>query len=283
MKVDKKKYEKLELPENLSELVDNAIQDGKRESYIQIQKKIRVRNAIAVAACMMLCFVVLINTSESFAEGIRSIPVISKIGEYFDFKHKEENDEYKLLNVSYPELKNIENKKLQNKVNNEIAKFVNEVVGEYECHAKERYDAILATGGSEEDFIPFDIVIDYEIKCCNERFISFVVYGWEMTASYYSVQKYYTIDLEEGVELTIRDVLGNDYVNIVENAVKNESKNWDIQRRELLWDNIDYAEILNDESNYYIDEQGQVYVVFNKYEIAAGAAGIIEVRVGYFE
>lgn len=280
MKVDETKYSQTEIPSELNDIIQKAIDDGKYARYNEIKKKITVRTSGAFAACIFLCFVVLVNTSETFAEGISNIPVINKIGEFFCINHEEKQDEYKLLYVTYPELKDIDNEALQKKVNLEISRYVNDIVADYETRAEAYYNAYIATGGEKENYIPYDIVIDYDIKSCNDDYVSFVISATEKSASHYDVLKYYNLDLKEGSVLSIKDVLGTNYVEIIENAVLTESESWDEQRKSLMWEDVDYSEIVNDTSNFYIDELGQVYIVFNKYEIAAGAAGVIEVKVG---
>lgn len=280
MNIDKSKYLQTEIPDELSNTIEHAISDSRLEAYGIVKRKGHLKTVIAFAACFMLCFVVLINTSEAFAKGISNIPIVNTVAKYFDFKHEEKEDKVKVVNITYPELKDIGNEKLQDKVNIKISKFVNDVVNECEERAEEYYCAYISTGGMKEEYIPYDIVVDYEIKSCNENYLSFVVYAYEKGASHYQIQKYYNLDLKGEITLSIKDILGTGYVEIIKKNVEQESKGWDKQIRKLMWDNVDYYEILNDDSNFYIDDSGKVYVVFNKYEIAAGAAGIIDVYVG---
>ena len=78
----------------------------------------------------------------------------------------------------------------------------------------------MATGGAEEDFIPVMIDVDYEIKCQNDHYLSFVLTETETRANAYTELYTYNIDLQAGRELTLRDMLGPDYKELANEAVR---------------------------------------------------------------
>ena len=52
---------------------------------------------------------------------------------------------------------------MENRINYEISSKINEVLEEAKQRAEDYRDAVLATGGTMEDFIPTQINVDYEI------------------------------------------------------------------------------------------------------------------------
>ena len=66
---------------------------------------------------------------------------------------------------------------------------------EAEDRARAIRDAYVATGGAEEDFIPVMIDVDYEIKCQNDHYLSFVLTETETRANAYTELYTYNIDL----------------------------------------------------------------------------------------
>ena len=55
------------------------------------------------------------------------------------------------------------------------------------------------------------INVDYKITYQDDNIISFVITKSESSASAYQEQYFYNIDIENGKELNLRDVLGEDY------------------------------------------------------------------------
>ena len=68
--------------------------------------------------------------------------------------------------------------------------------------------------------MPVILDIRYEIKSSSEKALSFVIYKTETAASAYTQQIFYNLDLASGKDLTLSDVLGSDYKQIADKAVK---------------------------------------------------------------
>lgn len=119
-----------------------------------------------------------------------------------------------------------------------------------------------------------------KVKCNQGNIISFVVYKSETLASAYQTSKYYNIDLETGKEVTLRDLIGSDYVEVVAKQVEEQLANLDEQTASMLFEDIDLKSLINENRNFYMTEDGErIKVVFEKYEIAAGAAGQLEFEI----
>ena len=82
-------------------------------------------------------------------------------------------------------------------------------------------EAFLATGGTEEEWADreMNVLIDYEIKSQTDTTVSFVVdfaEGWVAAMQ----QRYcYNLDLANDKDITLADVLGEDWVGICNDAV----------------------------------------------------------------
>lgn len=80
--------------------------------------------------------------------------------------------------------------------------------------------AFVETGGEEDAFIPLEIYVDYRLHCNDGKIVSFVISKAETQASYYEELFFYNIDLQTGRDLTLRDLLGPDYREIVDQSVR---------------------------------------------------------------
>jgi hypothetical protein len=148
-----------------------------------------------------------------------------------------------------------------------------------EYEAKQLY---LENGGKEDEYMIPEINIDYRLHCNNGSAVSFVLIKSETHASYYEEQYYYNIDLETGKELSLRDLLGPNYKELVRQLVRQQIE----ERREKDPDAYFYSEeelalfgMTLDDPGFYLNEQGNVVVVYPKYEIAPGYMGIQEFEI----
>lgn len=275
LKKAKKAYHSIEIPQELDYVVNKAISRSK--SHKKNIGILWVKRSTATLATTFALFVILLNTNESFAKAMEDVPVIGSIAEVFTVREYKEENDTDLIEAKIPAIKNTGNEELEDRINYEISSKINEVLEEAKQRAEEYKEAVLATGGTMEDYIPTQINIDYKITYQDDNIISFVITKSESTASAYQEQYFYNIDIENGKELNLRDVLGENYKEIVDEEVKKQIK----ERMEENKDNSYFTEeeggfsgIEDEYQNFYINENKKVTIVFQKYEIAPGYMGI---------
>lgn len=273
--IDKSDYKNIEIPDELNVIVNNAILDGKRlhrnNKVINIFKKIG-----ATAAVFVVSFIALLNVSPTIAHAAYQIPVIGDLCRIFTFKEYHFKDDIKYIDAKIPQIENTGKSDLEKRVNLEIQKKINDCITENEAVAKDYYKAFIETGGKPEDFIPVGITIDYDIKCINEKYASFVISQYETAFNAYNHEFYYNLDLESGRNLTLKDWYGNDYKEIVAESIENTIAGWSNEQKEMLWKDISIIDLISENTNFYINQDNQIVVVFARYEAAYGAAGTLE-------
>lgn len=77
----------------------------------------------------------------------------------------------------------------------------------------------------------------------------------------------------------MRDLFGSDYKRILSEEVQKQLNQWDEEQKFYLWDNLNLEELFNDNTQFYINEDEQVVLFFNKYELGAGAMGTPEFTI----
>lgn len=272
----KQEFEQIPIPAGLQKVVDTAVCEG-RTTAERPSRRHRSYGWYA-AACACLVFIVALNTIPVFALGMQDIPVIGNIARVFTFRQYSESQENILVNVNIPALENTGNTDLERRINYEILTRMNEEVEEAKQRAADYRQAILDTGGTEDDFWPIDIDLDYEIHCSNAEIVSFVITKSEAAANYYVEQYFYNIDLRTGQELDLHHMLGDDFAAVISRQVRAAiAKETAEDENALYFDEA--GEVIDNvpaDHNFYIDEDGHVVVVFDKYEIAPGYMGIRE-------
>lgn len=276
--IDKSEYKNIEIPNELDDVVNSAILEGKR-----LRKNNRVLNILkkagAAAAVFAVSFIALLNISPAVARAAYQIPVIGDLCRIVTFREYHFEDEIKYIDVKIPKIKINGKSDLEKRVNLEIQKKINDCIAENEQVAKEYYEAFVETGGKPEDFIPVGITVDYDIKCINEKYASFVISQYETAFNAYNHEFYYNIDLQSGRVLTLKDWYGNDYKNIVADSIESTIASWTDEQKEMLWDDISIIDLISENTDFYINEDHQIVVVFAQYEAAYGAAGKLEFTI----
>ena len=275
LKKAKKAYDSIEVPQELNYVVNKAIQNSKRKKKNKIL--IAFKSTSAALATTFALFIVLLNTNESFAKAMQDIPGISGLAKVFTVREYKEENETDLIDVKVPAIQNTGNSDLENRINYEISSKINDIIEEAKTRAEEYKNAVLATGGTMDDYIPTRINIDYKITYQDDNFISFVITKSESQASAYQEQYFYNIDIQNGKELNLKDVLGAEFKQIVDENVEKQIKERlenDENSSYFTKEEGGFSGIENEYQDFYINEDKKAVIVFQKYEIAPGYMGI---------
>lgn len=278
LKKARQAYESIKIPEQLNYIVNKAVSNNPRKRNYDFRYFKYVTTTIASA---FFAFVLLINTNVSFAESVSEIPIIGDIARVVTIKEYHKKDELKLINAKIPAIENTGNTDLEKRINYEIMLKMTEILDEAEKRAEDYRDAVLETGGTMEDYHAIDIEVNYKVGYSSNQTVSFIITKTETLASAYTEEYFYNIDIETGKSLNLRDLLGEDYKQIVDETINKE-----IEERSKNPDNIYFSKsqggfsgIEDEYQNFYINSNGKVVIVFKKYEIAPGYMGIQEFEI----
>ena len=259
----KKIYEQIEIPAELNERMRLALgemskvtedkeekpevtqtrRDEKRVSHMKRRWNWKKTTGL-VAACAVFCFTAGLNISPTFATDMQANPVLGGISRVLTFRSYEISDGDKTISTEIPQVDGAE-EGYSKDVNEQIQK----IVADYEAKAAEDIEAykeaFLATGGTEEEFEAKNIKVN--------------------------------VDLKDNSEITLEELLGPDYIDIANESIKKQIAADDSG---LYFDEeMGGFTTITPETKFYINEAGNPVIVFQKYEIAAGAAGMPEFEI----
>ena len=267
-------YESTPIPEELNDHVLAGIRRGKTRSRAGGHA---LRRTLGAAAA---CFVVVLgglNLSPTFAAAAADVPVLGGLFQVLTVRNYETVKDGIDYDVSVPEVE--ADGALTEAVNAQIQERVDAHLAQAQADWDAYKEAFLATGGTEEELgdREMDVIIDYEIKAQTDTTVSFVVdfaEGWVASMQ----QRYcYNLDIANDKDITLADVLGENWVSICNDAVEAYIAQDD--------SNLFYAPdqggftTVDETTSFYMNEDGSVTLVFPEYAIAAGAAGIVEIPV----
>ena len=154
---------------------------------------------------------------------------------------------------------------------------IREAADEAEAQAEGEREAYLATGGDPDEYVPTAITADYDVKYQGERYLSFVVTVTQTRATAWQQTVPCTVDLETGEDVTLQDLLGEDWRETVNASVKEQIAQRSQDPANTYWDGSDGMEgftSIRDDQPFYLDADGDPVVLFDEYEIAPGYMGI---------
>ena len=271
----KEEYDNTPIPAGLSERVQAGIQEGK--ARYRARRGRTVRRWGATAACFAILLAGL-NLSPTLAKAAAGVPVLGGLFRVLTVISYDASDGGINYAVSVPGLE----------ADSTLAERVNAAIQEkMDAHlAKARQDwddyreAFFATGGTEEEWAgrEMDVIVSYEIKSQSETRVSFVVTLGEGWVSSMEERYYYNLDFSEDRDLTLRDYLGENWVETCNAAIERQiADSVDEEGFTLFFAPEDGGFTTVDETTgFYVREDGTVVVCFPEYSIAAGAAGMPE-------
>ncbi len=286
-------YENIEIPSELSAIIEKEISKSRKGEYSMEKNKSKgfnkssfVTKLVAGVAAAAAVLVVSVNLSETVAYALYEMPVIGEIAKVVTFREYNYTNETTTVEVTVPQIEGTGNASLEERINKEIEEKLQAVIADGEQRAEEFKKAFLETGGKEEDFMQIPVYADYEKKYADENVLSFIINTVVVVGNSDSHTLFYNIDMKTGETLTLEDVLGSNFKEIADESINRQIEE---QRKDpegigaMYFDGengIEGFTGVTPEQNFFINENGEVVIKFAKYEIAAGAMGMPEFVIG---
>ena len=265
----RRQYEEIPVPEEARRRMEEGIQMAKQEKRQKNRGLIWLRRAGETAAAAMAVITVLVNASPAAAQVMEQIPVIGTIAQVVTFRTYEDPSGKGEANVEIPKIEE-EGQTLE--ANREIEDYADSLIREYE-------DKIRA--GEDQENYALDST--YEVVFENDRYVCIRIDTTVVMASGTQFVKVFTVDKETGETVSLLQMLGGD-----ETMLAAVSSNIMEQMREQMAadENViyyldsdmpewDFKGLDGDES-YYFDQDGELVVTFDEYEVAPGYMGAVE-------
>lgn len=268
----KENYEEIEIPDELEFLVKKSLKQNDNKYSLKI-KKWKISGIAAVIVFGI--FVTSINISPTLAENLIDIPIIGSFVKVFMFTNYTVKEDGFDANIKVPNISGLEDKELENKLNEQ---FIEEGQSLYNDFIKQM-EEIKSQGG--EGHIGLDTT--YKIKTDNDKFFSIVLIKTEIMASASTEYTAYTIDKKNKAVVTLKSLFkDNSYIEIISENIKNQMREQMKQDENIMYfiDEEDIPEnnfkAIKENQNFYINDNGNIVILFDEYEVAPGYMGSLE-------
>lgn len=265
----KEEYEATPVPAELEDRVQAGIRQGKANRA----RRAWGRRLGTVAACFVVV-VGALNLSPTVAAAAADMPVLGGLFQVLTVRSFTDENADRTLEVQQPAVTGSD---FAEAISAEIQKRVDDKTTEGEQMAAEYKEAFLATGGTQEEWEQHDITVSvtYEIESQTDSTVSFLVESNVSFANAYWERTYYNLDLAAGKELTLADLLGENWVSVCNDAIQAQMAA--AEDPTVYFDaSAGGFTTVDETTQFYLNEAGEPVVVFSPYTVAPGAMGYVE-------
>lgn len=277
-----------------------GIKNRKGEKKNNKGKYVRAGKIAAwAAAAAVAAFVIIPNTSAKAAYAMEQIPILGNVIKAVTIREYNYESERFEADIKEVELQKEEIKpqgglpeageavsdnrqeEIEQKTDESIA-IINESVEDMTNRLIAEFEEQVALGESYGG-----VYMDHEVMSNTDTWFTLKLDVAQVAGSGAQWQYYYHIDKTTGEIATLKDLFieGADYITpISENIIKQMRERMAADDSLYYW--VDDEEVpewnfkeIKEEQNFYLNEQGQIVVCFDEYEVAPGYMGLVEFTI----
>lgn len=291
-------YKSTKIPKELNQKISDTIREyesnkenNNKNILEKIDKKLLTKQSkIILSTAMSFCFlfVILLNTNVTFAKTAKNIPIIGKVAKILTWTDYHDETENSQRDIKIPEVTQLDNPIMQNKINNKIAQKIVELLNETEESANKIAEEVGKNNLNGSIYGKYQVRIDYEVKYNKDNILSFILLKEEgLNTSSRDIYTY-NYNLETEKEIKLEDLLGKDYKKIVDKQIYKQIEEQEKNNKNIIYfhPNDDYIRGednyfhgISENQSFYINKEKNPVIIFDKYSIAAGYMGTPEFEI----
>ncbi len=269
MNMLKQEYQQVEVPEQALAAVKTGIRKAQQEKRRSVQWK---RWGKLAAAAAVVTVIMLPNLSPQVAMAMADVPILNKVVQIVTldrYQQKDDSGRYE-AHVMTPELKAQGDGQLQSSVgqiNEEVQAYAQQMIAQFQKEMEQQ-------GGV------YGLDVQYNVVTDTESWFTLQITTLETAASGAQSVRYYNLDKATGAYVKLSDLFKPeaDYVTAISDDIKAQMKARMAEDENQIYfvdtdmPEDDFQQIAADQS-FYVNQQGQLVIAFNEYEVAPGYMG----------
>lgn len=282
LQVLKKEYQKPKMSKEQLEKMYIKMEEADMINKRERNRKRMIKCAVTAAA-FIGAFIVLPNTSATIANAMEQIPIIGRLVEVVTIRDYKYDTDRNKADIEVPKIElgeQANNGEVQEKlerttdeINTEIERITNKLVAEFKDSLEE-----------EEGYQ--DVVVKSEVLATTQDYFSLKLMCYQGAGSGYQWNYYYTIDMNTGERLELKDMFksGTDYITPISENIKEQMKaqmTADENVQYWLDDEIEEYNFkaITEKTSFYLNEKGNVVISFNEGEVAPMYMGCADFEI----
>lgn len=242
-----------------------------------------IKIIVAAAAVVVGIFIILPNISGTIAHAMEQIPMIGQLVKVVTFRDYGYESERNMADIKVPQIKpeqQLEDSTLQEnldrttaEINAEIQSITDNLIAEFEANVKDEM-------GYQ------DVMVTSEVLTTTPDYFTLKLICYQGAGSGYQWNYYYTIDLNTGERLQLKDIFkeGADYITPISESIKLQMRErMDADENNIYWldneiEDLNFKAITN-ETSFYLNEKDNVVIGFNEGDVAPMYMGTVEFEI----
>ena len=296
----KQKYGELQMSEQQLQDLQMRMEEAKMEKKVRYNTKM---TKFIVAAAAVATFVILPNTTASVAHAMEQIPIIGRLVEVVTFRDYEYESDKKMADIEVPELEvvtveketaddsvasnseeNATNQQNDSAVQQNLKKTTEEINAEIQLITEEIIADFEASLAEDEGYK--DVVVKSEILATTPAYFTLKLMCFEAAGSGYEWNHYYTIDLNTGERIQLKNLFKEnaDYITkISENIKVQMQEQMDADESVMYWLNDEMEEFnfkqITEDTSFYLNDNGNLMICFNEGDVGPMSMGVVEFEI----
>ena len=268
MEMWKEEYDQIPVPQEARDRIEAGIMRARLEKKRSDRMKNMKRTGVTAAA-LVLTFGIAVNASPVVAQAMDGIPVIGSIARVVTIRnYNESTDNGMMADISVPQIDgNVA-------ANVEMDAYAKELIARYE---KE----VVAQLGQEEGH--YALESSYEVVSDDDKYVSIRINTVETMASGAEFVKIFTVDKATGQTVSLKDYLNSpEKLEAVSQNIKDQMAAQMAEDEGKVY--FTEGEVggftgLTGDENFYLNEAGELVIVFGEYEVAPGYMGTVSFTI----
>ena len=266
--------EQTEIPDSVKNRIEQTLADLPEKKPVIKQIRILPRIAAAAACFIFITLFLLPNVSVAYAQALEQIPVIGDIVQVVTIRNYFYADDKHEMGIDVPQIEG-EDSEAVDYINKDVSELTTALVNQF-------YKDLKITGNNGYG----SIHVDYEATTNTDRWFTLKLSVIETAASSNTYFEFYHIDKKQGKIVELGDLFNTDnFSDILVAEIKRQ-----MQEQMANDENISYwinnSEIgeefatVSADHNFYWNENGDLVIIFDEYEVGPGSMGTPEFVIG---
>ncbi len=292
----KREYESIPIPEGLEFRVRSSIAQAKnaentenaqntqstqaRESH-PAKKHRYLRKVFGTCAAAMLTVVVLANSGAGVAHAMEQVPLLGLITKVVTFRtYEDQRGDTVSATINVPEVEN------GGELNDAIQAYTDTIIAEYEKDAASSEEYANDPDAPTAETNHYELNLDYTVATDNAALFALRFNKSVVMASGNESVKIYNVDKATGKILTLGDLFqsGSGYLDVLTKNIQAQMRTqMDADENVYYWLDDEVTDwnftALDPDTAFYVNENGQLTIVFNEGDVAPMYMGVVEFTI----
>lgn len=268
----------VEIPEDITKAVNQTLA-GLSQKERRAPLRFRPRSALITAAALAaVTLLILPNINANIAHAMEQLPVIGAIVRVVTIREYSDQSDYHDLTAEIPSVEVDGNSSAE-----DAARYINASV-------EELTETLIASFYKDAEQLGIQahtaMRISYDILTNNDAWFTLKLNLHFASGSSNTSYKLYHIDKKSGKIVQLSDLFAenSDYVSAISTDIRRQMSEQMQQNEDLVyWLDAEYPEwnfsTIQDNQNFYFAENGNIVILFDKYEVSPGFMGTPKIEI----